>query len=528
MDRGVPDMPGELVSEEVGIFLKSKVSQMLRTRIRDFPGSQPVSFTRDHLYNNLYNRDYLVCEKSDGLRCLLLVLINQDTGEEGTFLINRENQYYMVPGFHFPKNSKNFDVSHNGTIVDGELVFSTNQVTGIKELRYLIFDCLAMDMNSVMQKNLWKRLYHAQHDFHKPYMELRRAFPDACAQFPFKLDFKNMTQPFKIRKIFKEMKNLTYVSDGLILTCCDTPYCPGTDSTLLKWKPAEENTIDFKIGLRFPSYIDPDLPNNDPNKEYTNYDAKPFVKLYIWKGSNNNNNNSNNTTTSNGNKQNGGLEDSINYKNSFDEYEEYDDLEISDEIWENWKNSGESFNGRIAEVRRNSDGKWEYLRFRDDKLNGNYYTIVLKILKSIEDAVSKEELINAEKDIWENWQKREKHKKEIQQQQQQNPHHHPPQQQQEQSQQQQQQQQQQQHANHVDHPQHHHRESQPHRMEVPVTDATKKRSHDGVPVTSSTTRDDHGDEDDDYESDGFEEIPTYNRESPKYGDMDHENKKKKY
>ena len=418
-DRGVPNIPGKRCAPDVETYLKQQVTMILRTRYNSFPGSQPVSFTREHLHKNLLERDYLVCEKSDGLRVLLFVLVNPDTNEEGTFLISRENEYYHVPDFHFPRSIKDFDKSHNGTIIDGELVYSLNPITKIKEVRYLIFDCLSMDMQSVMHKNLYKRLYHAQQEFHLPYNELRRKFPDACKNWSFKLDFKNMTQPFKIHKIFNEMKNLTYVSDGLILTSCDSPYIPGTDPTLLKWKPAEENTIDFKIGLEFPKVLDDSLPKHDPNREYTDYDSKPKFKLYVWKGGDDP---FKNESIENNIKRNGG-----EYKNSFVNYDIYDDLFVSDKQWEEMKKSGESFNGRIGECRQTNDEVWELLRFRDDKLNGNHINVVLKILKSIEDSVTRDELIELEPKMKENWEIREKNKQRHyqQQQQQQQSHHNP-------------------------------------------------------------------------------------------------------
>ncbi|GMF07715.1 unnamed protein product [Ambrosiozyma monospora] len=208
-----------------------------------------------------------------------------------------------------------------------------------------------------------------------------------------------MTQPFKISKIFKEMKHLTYVSDGLVLTCCDTGYVPGTDPTLLKWKPAEENTIDLKLALTFPIYVDEELPKHDPNREYPNYDAKPEFKLFVWKGGDDPEMDDIEANI----KKNGG-----EFKNSFKAYQEWNVLDVTDEEWAEMKESGESFNGRIVEVRRNPDGKWRMLRFRDDKLNGNYVNVVLKVLKSIEDAVKKEELIAAEPEIKRKWEEREK------------------------------------------------------------------------------------------------------------------------
>lgn len=46
-----------------------------------------------------------------------------------------------------------------------------------------------------------------------------------------------------------------------------------------KWKPPSENSIDFKLVLRFPpSESDPSQPD---------YHAKPIFALHVWTGANN-------------------------------------------------------------------------------------------------------------------------------------------------------------------------------------------------------------------------------------------------
>ncbi|AOA61905.1 Dcp1p-Dcp2p decapping enzyme complex alpha subunit [Komagataella phaffii CBS 7435] len=394
-ERDVPTIPGEPLGQEMTRFLKGVVSTITRVPPTTFPGSQPVSFQRVHLEDNLMNKDYYVCEKSDGLRCLLLTLLHPETGDEGTFLITRANEYFMVPNFHFPLSPNDFSKPHNGTIVDGELVLSRTP-EGTKQLRYLIFDCLAYNGESVMNKLTPKRLYYASELFYKPYRKLREKHPVDCQNFPFKLYFKDMTEPFKISKIFQQLHNLSYVSDGLILTCSETPYVVGTDSTLLKWKPAEENTIDFKLLLEFPKYEDEDVPEG-PDRVYPDYDSKPTIYLYEWVGGQS----AVNST------------DPEKYEADFSKHQEFGQLTLTDEEWQELKESGERFNGRIAEVNQDKSKHWRLLRFRDDKLNANHYTVVGKVIQSIRDGVTKEELIQAQEQIRKNWEIRQRRRKEM-------------------------------------------------------------------------------------------------------------------
>ena len=116
----------------------------------------------------------------------------------------------------------------------------------------------------------------------------------------------------------------------------------------LKWKPPSENSIDFRIELRFPpSPLDPSRPD---------FHLKPTCLLYTWLGG--------------------------------EEYEFFDDMELEDEEWESWKQSGEQYDDRIIEVCWDAHrGTWKYLRIRDDKPHANHKDIMKKILISIEDGV---------------------------------------------------------------------------------------------------------------------------------------------
>ena len=66
----------------------------------------------------------------------------------------------------------------------------------------------------------------------------------------------------------------------------------------LKWKPPSENSIDFKLVLRFPpTKYDPTKPD---------FHAKPLFLLHVWRGG-----------------------EGANAK-----YEDYDDMYVTDDEWE--------------------------------------------------------------------------------------------------------------------------------------------------------------------------------------------------
>ena len=69
----------------------------------------------------------------------------------------------------------------------------------------------------------------------------------------------------------------------------------------------------------------------------------------------------------------------------------FDTMEVPDDEWEEWKSNGEQIDNRIIEVVWDAGAQtWKKLRFRDDKLEGNYTTVVQKIIESIKDGVEQE------------------------------------------------------------------------------------------------------------------------------------------
>ena len=156
----------------------------------------------------------------------------------------------------------------------------------------------------------------------------------------------------------------------IILFYCMTHYM----SSRLKWKPPSENSIDFKLVLRFPP--------SPYNPQQPDWHAKPIFLLYTWCGES--------------------------------RYEQYDDMFVADEEWEEWvviyfpayinwsplisavltcrlKKSGDQIDDRIVEVHWDADlSKWRMMRFRDDKPHANHKSVVESIIQSIADGVEKE------------------------------------------------------------------------------------------------------------------------------------------
>ncbi|KTW30946.1 mRNA guanylyltransferase [Pneumocystis jirovecii RU7] len=342
--------------------LRDRVRRLLQRSNDSFPGSQPVSFSKCHI-QTLMNNDYYLCEKSDGLRALLYVIAEKDSFKkswEKVYLIDRKNDYYQVSNLHFPVlNDPSFRNFHNDTLLDGELILDEYE-EGRRILRYLVFDCLSVQGKLLLNKPLDKRLGYLKENILNPLNAFCSKYSHFIQNMPFSIEFKRMELSYAIEMMFKDIiPSLRHKNDGLIFTCLNAPYTCGTDETLLKWKPPNENSVDFLLNLQFPL-----LPGS--LNDY-NYDSMPKFKLSVWEG---------------GNK-----------------YSEMYDMYVSPEEWEQMKALGEPLNHRLVECICDSKKRWRFYRFRDDKSHGNFIDVVLNVLKSIDDGVDKEELKNAAYEI---------------------------------------------------------------------------------------------------------------------------------
>ncbi|KAL7626836.1 Dcp1p-Dcp2p decapping enzyme complex alpha subunit [Parahypoxylon ruwenzoriense] len=376
------DEPGMRVPDQVVHNFRQEVANLLHRNSVGFPGAQPVSFTRKHL-EELLREDYYVCEKSDGIR-YLMYLTEDENRSEVHYLIDRKNDYWFINAgsLHFPL-PQNQQAFHTGTLLDGELVMDTLS-DGRREPRYLVFDCLALDGQSLMSRELSKRLGYFQEQVFKPYKKLLEEYPQEKQYQPFFIDLKSMQMAYGVRMIFEDViKNLKHENDGLIFTALYSEYKPGTDPHILKWKDAEENTVDFVWKLGFPN-VEPDEQDRAEGitTPYIDYEAKPMVDLLANHG--------------------GGFPDGYRF---------FDVLHLEDDEWNVLKGLGEPLDERVVEVYMDNQKRWRFYKFRDDKSDGNHISVVNSVIESIQDSVTSEELLNLSKSVRDNWKARQKVRK---------------------------------------------------------------------------------------------------------------------
>lgn len=376
MPGSVPKIPGTKIDQQLAMGFRQEVAELLGRNSINFPGAQPVSFAAKHLLE-LQKQDYYVCEKSDGIRCLMYITeeINEHGRREIVYLIDRKNDYYWVEDMHFPVSLDDPTDFHSGTLVDGELV-NDKMPDGSIQLNYLIFDCLILDGQNLMHRTLDKRLGYFKEKVHGPYKELYAQYPEELKFVPFLVEFKGQEFAYASPMLFHSiLPNLPHGNDGLIFTCRNSPYQPGTDPHILKWKPAEENSIDFRLFFEWPM-IEPDSEDikdgiTDP---YPDYFAKPTFHLFV------------------------------HVRDKHDE--PHATMTVSDEEWERMKALNQPLDERIVECFL-SKGQWRFLRFRDDKLEANHISMINSVMESIQDGVTEQDLINASKKIRDEWKKRE-------------------------------------------------------------------------------------------------------------------------
>lgn len=353
-NKPVPEqIPGYRITDSTDLDdLKGRLQHLCQSASRRFPGSQPVSFDFNSL-DLLEQEDFWVCEKSDGVRVLVMI-VGTPTGQD-IFLIDRKEDFYHNGNLTFPSHEgSNYNTSN--TVLDGELVIDVDPATGGHQLKLLLFDCLVMDGINLMGKPLSSRFGRLKNWIIEPHKAWLATQHPTDHQRPFEVELKVQELAYGIDAVFKvHLPRLRHGNDGLIFTSAEAPYTSGTDYKILKWKPPSENSIDFLLQLKFPS--------SERSPKEVDLLAKPAFMLYMNQGR--------------------GVGPLF-----------FDVMKVDDETWEDWKRSGEQYDDRVVEVVWSKElDSFQFMRFRDDKNEGNYKDVVTSIIRSIQDGVEAEGLV---------------------------------------------------------------------------------------------------------------------------------------
>jgi hypothetical protein len=193
-----------------------------------FIGAQPETLHKNQIVE-LYKNEYSVTDKADGERAFLFVDKNGMV-----FLIDNNMDVF---------NKTNIKINNfNSCLIDGEKVLINNKI------HFMAFDLLVLNGQDIRGKNeflLKERLFHTQKIMNEivktiDISNLNNLYDFSTKQFIFKNVF------IGAEIILNNIDSKPYKNDGLIFTPINEPYPTVKKwSKLLKWKPSEQNTIDF-------------------------------------------------------------------------------------------------------------------------------------------------------------------------------------------------------------------------------------------------------------------------------------------
>lgn len=191
-----------------------------------FIGAQPETLQKDQL-SLLYKELFSVTDKADGDRYFMMI---NDIG----------NIYYIDNNIQGMLKTNLYSKEYKNTLIDGELIISESQIS------FYAFDIMFVDGKDLRGNNDY--LFNKRFDILKDVVKTIGEKQNQNLNF-YKVEVKK----FIYRNVFLGseiiMDNISkkpYNNDGLIFTPMNEPYPVSKKwGKLLKWKPAEQNTIDF-------------------------------------------------------------------------------------------------------------------------------------------------------------------------------------------------------------------------------------------------------------------------------------------
>jgi mRNA-capping enzyme len=240
--EGVPGVV-HFTEQPKAFQLQKKVQVMCEWKKKNFPGCQPVSMDINNI-QLLHQKPYRVSWKADGVRYMMLI-----DGPDEVYFFDRDHNVFKVNGLTFP-HRKDLRRHLKDTLLDGEMVI--DKVNGEDIPRYLAYDIIKFEGQEVGKMPFYPtRLHCLENEIIKPrYMAMENGLINKTLE-PFsvrKKDFWEITQAASLLGE-KFARTLSHEPDGLIFQPSKEPYVPGRCDEVLKWKPLDMNSVDFRLKI---------------------------------------------------------------------------------------------------------------------------------------------------------------------------------------------------------------------------------------------------------------------------------------
>ncbi|KAH0793244.1 mRNA-capping enzyme [Histomonas meleagridis] len=239
--------------------IKRAVQVMCKTNPRNnfFPGSQPVTLSKDLIHVLEEDPTYRATYKSDGTRYFLLAL------EGKSYIIDRKFEVREVNSLLVDRKGNRLQ----RTLLDGELVTEKDD-QGNPYHNFLIFDIVEFEEFNLMENDWDTRMDYVSLGiiaFRKMLMEKHL---ELFQNEDFLVTNKKQWRLNRLHKLQEYVEHkVRHDTDGIIFTPLSMPYIIGKCPQILKWKPVELNSSDF-IALLHNDYLYLAVRINYDSKQY--------------------------------------------------------------------------------------------------------------------------------------------------------------------------------------------------------------------------------------------------------------------
>jgi mRNA-capping enzyme len=313
--------------------IRQKIKAFVGYNGNGFPGAQPVSMMNANL-RYLVEKKYRVSWKADGTRYMLLI-----EGKDQCYFADRDFSVFKIHNLTF-FSAQNYPEHLQDTLLDGEMVIDDYQSQ--KTPRFLIYDIIVHDQTEKLGlKDFDQRLGAIEKLIIQPRNRgIQEGLIDRSKE-SFGVRMKGFWDISKTKDVMR-MKT-GHDHDGLIFQPVPDPYTPGTCPYILKWKPSELNTIDFKC--RIQKTQQPGCLPETRAMLYVNGLDSPFAAMKV-------------------------------VKSNRDEWMKYD--------------------GKIVECEclHLESNQWKVMRERTDKSHPNAYKTAISVIESIKDKLDEPTLLS--------------------------------------------------------------------------------------------------------------------------------------